>query len=36
MVDAFWNVMDSGDYNVYNVWTWDMRQLGVSSEALKD
>ena len=20
MVDAFWNVMDSEDYNVYNVW----------------
>ena len=29
MVDAFWNVMDSEAYNVYNVWIWEMRQLGV-------
>ena len=24
MLDAFWNVMDSEDYNFYNVWTWEM------------
>ena len=27
--------MDSEDYNVYNVWMWEMRRLG-ASEALED
>ena len=29
MVDASWNFMDLEDYNVYNVWIWEIRQLGV-------
>ena len=29
MVDAFWNVMDSEDYNDYNVWIWEMCWLWV-------
>ena len=28
MVDAFWNVMDSEDYNVYNVWIRSGRCVG--------
>ena len=37
MVDAFWNVADSEDYNVYHVcqWIWEMRRLGVQ-EVLED
>ena len=29
IVYAFWNVLDSEDYNVYNVWIWEMLHLGL-------
>ena len=36
MVDAFWNVVDWGDYNVYKVWIWEMLLLGVYGSCHND